>query len=59
MHPLVLHPQLAYLPAPDVGDDKCVRNTGEMICRGKLKYYEKPAPVPLYLPQMPHKFNRN
>jgi len=49
---------LAYLPAPDIGDEKCVRNTGEMGCRGKLKYYEKAASVPLYSSQIPHRFNR-
>jgi hypothetical protein len=31
MHPLVLHPQLAYLPAPKVGEDKCVRRS--LYCR--------------------------
>jgi len=36
---------LAYLPACDIGDNKCVRNSGKMICRGKLKYYEKAASV--------------
>jgi hypothetical protein len=50
---------LAYLPAPDIGDNKCVRNSGEMICKGKLKYYEKTASAPLYSTHIPPKFNRD